>query len=97
MTSTSRLFVRRGAPGDRVDLDAIIERTDIDAVVERVDVNAISERIRIGGVIARKTGHVADSALDLAQRQGSSLNTRLRATFEQGLDWPPTDIPGDVE
>jgi hypothetical protein len=67
----------------RVDLDELIQRVDIDAVMDRVDVAEISERIRVWNIMAKSTGAVAGSAVDVARDQGAGLGAILGENFDR--------------
>ncbi len=73
----------------RVDVDALLARVDVDALMKRVDVDGLMERTQMGDIIARSTGQVADSALDLARRQAVGLDTVLMRVVDRTMGRDP--------
>jgi hypothetical protein len=59
---------------DRVDVDRLLSRVDVDAILDRVDVEGLVVRARVGDIVARSTGQVAGSALDVGRRQAVGLD-----------------------
>ena len=77
----------------RVDVNALMERVDIDALMDRVDIDALMERTRIEEIVARSTGQVADSALDLGRRQAVGLDAVVMRIVDRVLGRDPAQTP----
>ena len=82
---------------ERVDVDAVVERVDIDAVMDRVDVAEISERIRVWNIMAKSTGAVAGSAVDVARDQGAGLGAILGENFDRMRRQNPNTTLGPAQ
>lgn len=59
---------------DRLDLNDVLSRIDINALLDGVDVDAVAQRLRVGDMVVEGTGRIAESAIDLARRQGAGLD-----------------------
>jgi hypothetical protein len=82
---------------ERVDVDAVIERVDVDALMNRVDVAEISERIRVWNIMAKSTGAVAVSTVDVARDQGAGLGAIIGETFDRMRRENPNGTLGPVQ
>jgi uncharacterized RDD family membrane protein YckC len=90
---------------DRVDVDRLLDRVDVNRLLDRVDVKSITSRADVGDLVARSTGQVAGSTLDVARRQAVGLDTLImglvdrlfrRTLSEQPLG-PPALVPAEKE
>ena len=90
---------------DRVDVDRLLDRVDVNRLLDRVDVKSITSRADVGDLVARSTGQVAGSTLDVARRQAVGLDTLImglvdrlfgRNLSEQPLG-PPALVPTEKE
>jgi hypothetical protein len=78
---------------DRVDVDALVARVDLDALLKRVDVETLTRRANVGELVARSTGQVAGSTLDLARRQAVGLDTLIMRLVDRLLGRDPDAQP----
>lgn len=90
---------------DRVDVDRLLDRVDVNRLLDRVDVESITSRANVGDLVARSTGQVAGSTLDVARRQAVGVDTLImglvdrllgRNLAEQPLG-PPALVPTEKE
>ena len=89
---------------DRVDLNAVIERVDLDAVIARVDINAIVKEVdvfsdvvsmteNLGSALARGTGGLFRSFIDLLRRHAAGLDTVVLRVVDHLLRRQPGSLP----
>jgi len=78
---------------DRVDVDRLLDRVDVDALMNRVDVEALTTRANVGELVARSTGQVAGSTLDLVRRQAVGLDTLIMRFVDRLLGRDPDAQP----
>ena len=89
---------------DRVDLNAVIERVDLNAVIARVDINAIVKEVdvfsdvasmteNLGSALARGTGGLFRSFIDLLRRHAAGLDTVVLRLVDHLLRRQPGSLP----
>lgn len=82
-----------GSMMERIDLNDLLAEVDLDALLDRVDVEAIVRRVRVGDRVVEGTEQIAESAIDLARRQGVGLDVLLARAVNRILGRDSNAMP----
>ena len=78
----------------KVDLDAVMGRLDMNAIAQRIDIDTMVQQTDIGAIIAKSSGGIAGTALDIARSQTVGIDEFIALWVARLRRRPYTGPPG---